>query len=246
VPPVPAASPTGSREDRANVQQFIAFAFLAIVDPVLIGAAAVMLLQPNPKRLMTGFVLGALLTSIPIGLGIVFSLQGTAPVSTTKHTVDPGVDIALGGILLVFSMALATGLWERLRERLRERKGARKDEGPSRLQQALAKGDPRLTFAAGAVYEALPGVYSLGALDGIVRLNPPTAPTVLLVVLVSVMQLTFVLAPLITFTVAPDWTPRILRRVKAWFTRDANKIAAAGTAIAGVLLLTKALITLPN
>jgi hypothetical protein len=36
-------------------------------------------------------------------------------VNTTKHTVDPALDIALGCCLLVVSIMLASGLWEPLR-----------------------------------------------------------------------------------------------------------------------------------
>jgi Sap-like sulfolipid-1-addressing protein len=230
------------------MQQILALALVAVVDPVLAAAAAVMLLLPGPRRLLLGFVLGALLTSISIGLVIVFSAQGTssAPVSTTRHTVDPALDIALGCGLLAISVLIATGLWARLEERRKERRGAPKDKGPSRMQRALAKGSPRLTFCVGAVYEAMPSVVYLAAMHRIVRLDAGTVPTVLLVVLICVAQLALVLVPLVSFTVAPRWTPRALERAKAWLTRDARKLAVAATAIVGAWLLARGLIALVN
>jgi Sap-like sulfolipid-1-addressing protein len=226
------------------VQQYLSFCVLALVDPVLVGATAVMLLLPDPERLMRSFVLGALVTSIPVGLLIVFSLKDSAAVNTTQHTVSPALNIALGCVFLLACVALATGLWERSRERRRRRKGTSKDKAPSRLQQALDKGSPRLTFAVGAVYEALPGVYYLGALDGIVKLDPAGLAAALLVVLICILQLTCVLAPLISFAVAPDWTPKTLARGKAWFTRNGHKIAVLGTGIVGSALVAEGLIPL--
>jgi hypothetical protein len=226
------------------VQQFLTFGFFALLDPVLLTATAVMLLQPNPKKLMRSFVLGALMTSIPVGLLIVFSFKHSAPVSTTKHTVSPAVNIALGCLFLLASVALATGHWAKLTDWWRRRRGPKKHAGPSRSQQALDKGSPRLTFAVGAVYEALPGVYYLVALDGLIKLDPATLPTILLVVLLCVVQLTLVWAPLISFALAPDWTPKALATAKAWFARSAHELAVVGTAIVGLLLLAKGLIAL--
>ena len=58
---------------------------LAMFNPTLLAAVTVMLLLPNPKRLMFGYLLGAYLTSITLGLVIVFSLNDSstgAPPST--------------------------------------------------------------------------------------------------------------------------------------------------------------------
>ena len=43
-----------------------------------------MMLLPNPKRLMLGYLLGALMTSITLGLVIVFSVEGSDAVRTTE------------------------------------------------------------------------------------------------------------------------------------------------------------------
>jgi len=231
------------------MQQILALSLIAVVDPVLLAAAGVMLLMPGPKKLMLGFVLGALLTSIPLGLVIVFSLQDKSKaVSTTKHTVDPVLDIALGCVLLVVSVVVGTGLWERLKargeERRTERRGPPKDKGPSRMDRALSKGSPRLTFCVGAVYEAMPSVLYLGVMHEIIKLNAGTVASVLLVVLICVAQLTLILVPLVSFIVAPTWTPRALERAKAWLSRDSRKLVVVATAIAGAWLLVRGLIYL--
>ena len=50
------------------------FSVTAMANPSLLAATTVMLLLPNPK-LMLGYLLGALMTSITLGLVIVFRLR---------------------------------------------------------------------------------------------------------------------------------------------------------------------------
>jgi Sap, sulfolipid-1-addressing protein len=227
------------------MQQILFFSLVAIIDPVIAGAAAVMLLLPEPKRLMLGFVLGALLTSITLGLVIVFVVGGTnSTTSTTKRTVDPVVDIAAGVAFLLIATLVATGVWRRLAERRRKRRGPKKDKGPSRLQQELSKGSPRLTFCAGAVYELMPSVLYLAVMHDIVKLNASTLGSVLLVVLICVAQIGLVLIPLISFTVAPTWTPKALEAAKSWFSRNDRKIAVVALTVVGAWLLGRGVITL--
>src|SRR5436190_7723420 len=82
----------------------------------------------------------------------------------------------------------------------------RRRKGAPRWQQALAKGSPRFTFVVGALL-TLPGASCLGALHAISKLNYGTVPTVLLVLMVNLIMLTLIEAPMISFAVAPEWTP---------------------------------------
>ena len=60
-----------------------------MVSPTLLVAVTVMLLLPNPKQLMLGYLLGAYLTSVGLGLLIVFSLNGSSFEATSKHAIGP-------------------------------------------------------------------------------------------------------------------------------------------------------------
>ena len=134
----------------------------AALNPVLVGASTVMLLLPNPKRLMLGYLLGALMTSITLGLVIVYALKGSSTVSTTQNTVSPAVDLALGAILLVAAVVLGTGRDKQIAERRQARKGPKEEKGPPRWQQALSKGSARTTFVVGAVLTLPGGSYLAG------------------------------------------------------------------------------------
>src|SRR5438067_7802804 len=84
-------------------------ALLAMFNPSLLAAVTVMLLLPDPKRLMLGYLLGAYLTSITLGLVIVFALPGSGTESTSKHTIGPAEDIVLGLLLWAIAFVLQTG-----------------------------------------------------------------------------------------------------------------------------------------
>ena len=90
------------------MSQVILLSLTASLNPTLVGATTVMLMLDKPKRLMLGYLLGAYMTSITLGLVIVFSLSGSSTTNTTQNTISPAVDIALGGILLVVAYVLHT------------------------------------------------------------------------------------------------------------------------------------------
>jgi hypothetical protein len=70
--------------------QVFLLSLAAALNPVLLAASTVMLLLPNPKRLMLDYLLGALMTRITLGLVIVYALKGSGVVSTTQNTISPG------------------------------------------------------------------------------------------------------------------------------------------------------------
>src|SRR4051794_25533479 len=56
------------------VQDALIFAFTAALNPTLFTATMVMLFAPEPRRLMSGYLVGAYTVSITLGLVIVFAL----------------------------------------------------------------------------------------------------------------------------------------------------------------------------
>ena len=223
--------------------QVFLLSLLAALNPVLVGASTVMLLLPNPKLLMLGYLLGALMTSITLGLVIVFALKDSSTVSTTENTISPAVDLALGAILLLAALVLGTGRDKRIAERRRERKGPKEDKGPPRWQQALSKGSARTTFVVGALL-TLPGGSYLAGLDQIEKQKLSTSATVLTVVGFNLIMLMLLELPLLGFVVAPDWTPGAVERSKAWFSRNGHKAAVIALTVLGSALVLKGIIGL--
>src|SRR5437763_808889 len=103
----------------------------------------------KPKRLLGGYLAGAMLTSVTCGLIIVFSLHGSGASSTSKHTVDPVLDLAVGVLILVVVFVVGTGRDKRRREWSERRHEQAKDKGPPRWKRQLSKGSARDTFVVG-------------------------------------------------------------------------------------------------
>jgi Sap, sulfolipid-1-addressing protein len=227
------------------VGDVVVLAFAAALNPTLVAASTVMMILPSPVKLMLGYLLGALMTSITLGLIIVFSLQDSSTVSTTKNTLSPLATIALGAIFLTLAFVVATGRWGRAIERRRVRKTrkGKEDKGPPRWQQALGKGSARVTFVVGALL-TLPGASYLAGLSRIHKLNYSTADTVLVVVGFNLIMMLLLEIPLVCFVVAPKWTPEAIDRAKAWIRRHAHAFAVWMLTVLGGLLVIKGLIEL--
>ena len=221
----------------------VLFSLTSMLNPTLLAASTLMMLLPNPVRLMFGYLSGAMLTSITLGIVIVLSLNGSSTVSTTKKTVSPAVDIALGAIALLLAFVLASGRASRARERRRERKESKRDRQPPRWQRELSKGTARTTFVLGALL-TLPGASYLAGLDQIHKLNYGTAETVLLVIGFNIVMLALLEIPLVCFLVAPEWTPGAIDRAKAWIGRRGPDFAWRGLTVIGVLLVVKGVVGL--
>src|SRR6478752_1167237 len=96
-----------------------AFAFTAAFNPTLLAASTVMLLMPSPKRLLVGYLLGATMTSVTLGLLIVFSFEGSSTVSTAENSLSGSQDLALGLLLLVIAYVISSERHKRAVERRR-------------------------------------------------------------------------------------------------------------------------------
>jgi hypothetical protein len=220
------------------------YALAAALNPTLLGATTVMLLLDHPKRLLLGYLLGALLTSVTLGLVIVFTLDGSA--STAQHTLSPAMDLALGATLLVVAWIIRPGHQPKeggwLAER-RRKKESKEGKGPPRWQRTLSKGSARTTFVVGVLL-TLPGASYLIGLHKIADSNPSTAGAIGSVLLFNLIMLALLELPLIGFIFAPEWTPRAVDRFKEWFSRNARRLGFRGALVIGLLLIVKGLIYL--
>jgi Sap, sulfolipid-1-addressing protein len=222
----------------------------AMFNPSLLAAVTVMLLLPSPKWLMLGYLVGAYTTSITLGLVIVFTLHGSSTESTSRDTISPVEDIVVGLLAILIAWILRTGRDQPYQARRRAKKQsklrAREQAGKpteSLPLRMLGKGDPKVTFAVGAVL-SFPGVSYLAALDHIHKLDPGTVPTVLLVVYFCVAQQLILELPLIGYLFAPDSTQRRVNHFKAWMARRGRTLVVIGASVIGIWLLVRGVIGL--
>jgi hypothetical protein len=202
-----------------------------------------MMLLSNPVRLMLGYLLGALLTSITLGIIIVYELRSSGVVSTAQRTLSPAATLTLGIIALTIALVLGTGRDERLAERRRARRAGKPPKGPPRWQRALGRGSARVTFVVGALL-TLPGASYLAGLTRIEKLHYSTPATVAIIVVFNLIMLALLEVPLICFVLAPERTPAAIERAKGWVGRHWRRFVSRLFGVVGALLVIKGLIQL--
>src|SRR5262249_45553562 len=201
-----------------------------------------MLVLPNPKRLMLGYLAGALTTGIVVGIAIVEWLSGSGAVSETKHTVAPSIDLAFGAIALVAAYVIQSGRVERRRARRREKRGDKPKKTP-RWQQALSRGTARTTYLVGLLL-SFPGASYLASLSEVSKLKLSAPEVVLTVLALNAVMLVLLELPLISFAVAPEWTPVAIERFKAWLAQHGEKTLVIALTVIGVLLIVRGIVTI--
>jgi hypothetical protein len=219
---------------------------LAMLNPTLLAAVTVMLLLPSPKKLMFGYLMGAYLTSITLGMLVVFTLHDAGSVSTAKHSLSPIEDLVIGAIALIVAYVLGGNRAEPIRERRqrrKEEKAAKAGEKQSFPERMLGSGSARVTFAVGVIL-SFPGVSYLTALTRTAKLDYPVLPTVLIVLCIALIQQTLLEVPLLGYAIAPEKTADRVARFRDWLGRNGRRAATIGAATIGVLLIVRGLITL--
>ena len=218
----------------------VLFALTSAFNPTLVAVTTVMLLLPDPRRLLLGYWLGAMATSITLGLVIVFALEGSRSVSTTQRTLSPGADLALGGLLLALAIVLHGGHDQRVRER---RRRDRTVERVPRWQRPLREGTTRTAFVLGALL-TLPGASYLAGLSRLSRLGYSTVAEVVVVVAFNLVMLLLLEIPLLATVLAPERAQDLIDRGKAWVGAHGRRVAVVGFSIVGALLVLKGVIGL--
>jgi cytochrome c biogenesis protein CcdA len=220
-----------------------AFSLTAALNPTLFAALMVMLVSRNAQRLMTGYLLGAYLTSIVSGLVIVFALPDSSAVSTSKNTLSPALDLALGLLLIVAGLALWRAPHERIGDWRQARKEREAEKRPPRWRRALDEGSPRVAFVVGMAL-SFPGASYLIAL-GILHkhdLSPPA--TVLCVIAFCLIEMLLLEVPVLAFSVAPNRTVSAVERFQTWISRNIRSIAVWAPLGIGMLLVIRGVLEL--
>jgi hypothetical protein len=231
-----------------DVFSIFLLSLVAMFNPTLLAGVTIMMLLPEPRKLIAGFLLGAYLSSIGLGLAIVFSLHESAGVESGKKTLSPLEDLVLGAILVIVGWVLLSGRVGEMKERHRLHKEAKhgpaepKESLPERL---LGRGSPRIAFAVGAVL-SLPGASVLFALNKIAHLGWPTATSALAVIVFVVIEQLLLEVPLVGFWFAPEWTERTIVRFRAWIAANGVRFLGRLAIVLGLLLIVRGLVFLAH
>lgn len=227
-----------------NIVDLIVLALAAAVYPTLLAGVILILGRPNPLRMLSGFMVGALTISIVAGLLIVQGIESSGAVSKSNHSTKPGLDIAIG----VLSLLVAWGVWSgRITGGfLKRRKKTEREEAakkPSVITRALSSGSVTLALVAGVVLN-LPGVWYLDALAEIAKAKPSTAIVLLDILLFNVIALMLLEIPVVAYLVDPSRAQAMVTSLRDWAHRHSRTIGIVVAAAVGVYLVTKGIIAL--
>jgi Sap, sulfolipid-1-addressing protein len=212
------------------------FSLTAALNPSLLAAVTLMLALERPQRLLLGYLVGAMVTSVTCGLILVFALPSSSASSTAKHSVNPVLNIALGALLLLLVVAVATGHDRRRRAWSERRREAAKDKAPPRWRRQLSKGTARDTFVVGVLL-SFPGASYIAGMTVLHKQHLATPLTVIAVLGFNVIMLMILEIPLLGYAIRPEGTRAAVARVSSWLTRRGGRAALIAGAVIALLLI---------
>jgi hypothetical protein len=223
------------------VLDLLPMACASAIYPSLLAAVVLIMGQPNPRRLLSAYLAGALLVSIGAGLIIVFALDAGDVASGSEDRFGPGVDVAIGGIALLLFWVLLTDRDRRLKERRVERRPPKADDGRDPWsRRILTRGSLKLTFLLGMAL-SLPGALYLVALKDIAESETGTGKSVILIVAYNLIMFSLAEVPLLAYALAPDRTREAVVRGNAWLGNHSRQVAMVLCAAAGAILVVRGL-----
>lgn len=225
----------------ATVGRVFTLSLTAALNPTLLAAVTIMLSLTSPKRLLAGYLAGAMLTSITCGMLLVFALPGSSTSSTSKHTVNPAINIALGAIFLIVAFVVGTGRDTRRRARSARRREEAKDKPPPRWKRQLSKGSARDTFVVGVLL-SFPGASYIAGMDLLHKQDIGTVPTVLAVIGFNLLMLMLLELPLLGYATRPEWTEATVARFNAFLSREGSRLVLIGATAIGVILIVRGIV----
>jgi hypothetical protein len=211
------------------------------LNPTLLAATTLMLTLLKPKRLLSGYLVGAMVTSIACGLILVFTLNDSSASSTAKHSVDPVLNVVLGAVFLIAAFVIGTGRDTRRRARAARKREKAKDKPPPRWKRLLSEGSARDTFFVGLIL-SFPGASYIAGMDGLSKQNLGTATTVLAVIGFNVVMLLLLELPLVGYATNPDGTAAAVASFNGWLSRNGARAGLIAAVVIGILLILRGIV----
>lgn len=225
--------------------EFFALAFASALNPKLLAIDLLLIDNRRPRAMFLSILAGGL--GMAIAVGLVDVLVVRADTVNKQKSVSAGVDLAVGLILVIIAVLVATG--PSLLRRRRHRAGSAeapvkgKDKGTSWAQRALSEPRPLLAFAIGALI-GLPGAEYLAALHNLIAGHYSTATRVLGVIVFSLIAFLLIIVPWLSLELWPTGTAAFLRRAQAWIAGHARLLIGWVAALLGAYLVISALVRL--
>jgi hypothetical protein len=194
-------------------------------------------------KILVWFLAGGLLTTVAVGVAVVFALQGASFMSGSDPTVDPAIYISMGLLSLLAAFALLRRAARPPAKPQPEHEPAATSAKPPLTQRAVERGAP-VAFAAGVVLNIVPGTFPIVALKDIAQLNASNGAKVATIVVFYVIMFAFVEVPIVAYLIAPDRTTVAVNAFNAWLKRNGRRVAAYVLAGVGLYLTIRGVVDL--
>jgi hypothetical protein len=220
-----------------NWLELLVLALASMFWPTLIVIVVLALRVSHPVKILFWFLIGGLLTTVGVGIAVVFALQGASFMSGSTPTVDPVVDITAGLLSLLGGFALLRKSTRGEQTSVAPEKTqaeAATDSKPKKqpLTQRAVESGAWVAFAAGIVLNIVPGTFPIVALKDIAQLDASDAAKVATIIVFYVIMFAFVEVPIVAYLFAPERTTVAVNNFNTWLSRHGRRMA--GYALAGV------------
>ena len=212
--------------------ELVWLAILSAFWPTLVVVDALAFQTPKPERILIAFLAGGLISTVSIGTLVVFGLQDTSVVTSSKSTTDPALNITIGALALLAAYVL-THVHDLPHRRRRPAGTPKRSPFATR---AIESGAP-LAFVAGLLLNIVPGVFPIIALKNLAELDYSTAETVTILIGFYVVMFAFIEIPIASFVVAPEWTRVRVGQFNEWLATNQRRVVIWALLIGGVYLV---------
>jgi hypothetical protein len=213
---------------------FFGLAFLAALNPKLLGVDLLLIQNARPRLMFSGFLLGCLTVCLTVGLLDVFVLHADA--IKTQGQASAGLDLALGVPLVVIGALIATGRLHRRRRAPARAAGGQPPKQAGWEQRLVNKPRFGLAVLIGAL-AGTPGASYITALHTLVNGKSSTAAQAVSVVVFALIQFSLVIIPFVFLMARPASTEAQLQHAEHWLKSHARQVLAAVALLVGAFMV---------
>jgi cytochrome c oxidase assembly factor CtaG len=210
--------------------------------PTLIVIVVLALRVSQPVKILFWFLVGGLLTTITVGIAVVFALQGASFMNGSKPPIDPVIDIVVGLLSILGAGVLLRKADQRRAIAEEEPADATSPtKKPPLTERAVARGAP-VAFVAGIVLNIVPGTFPIVALKDIAELDASNATKVATIVVFYLIMFAFVEVPIVAYLFVPERTTVAVNAFNDWLKRNGRRVGAYVLGAVGLYLTVRGII----
>ena len=218
--------------------ELLVLAIASMFWPTLILIVVVALRLQNPVKILFWFLAGGLLTTVTVGIAVVFALQGSSLVSGSSPSIDPVVYITMGLLSLLAAYVLHRRRAQVTAREPTEAEATPQPKKPSAAERAV-NGGAGVAFVAGVVLNIVPGTFPIVGLKDISQLDAGNAAKVAAIVVFYVIMFAFIEVPLVAYHFAPERTTVGVNNFNAWLGRNGLRLAIFILGAVGLYLIAR-------